>query len=71
MNKDVTAQVDFGFPDDEFLPLLKCICGEMFAHWEYCLSIDKDDLRECPTCGVELYFEFIVKVYQVIDEEEI
>ena len=68
MNKDVTAQVDFGFPDDEFLSLLKCVCGETFTYWEHCLSIYEDSPKECPTCGVKLYFESVVRIYQVIDE---
>ena len=69
MDKDVTSLVDFGFSDDEFLPLLECVCGEKFGYWEHCLSIYRDDPKECPKCGVKLYFEFSVKVYQVIDEE--
>ena len=70
MDKDVTSLVDFGFSDDEYLPLLKCICGKKFDYWQHQLSIYRDDPLGCSTCGAKLYFEFAVKVYQVIDEEE-
>jgi len=68
MSKDVTAQVDFGNSDDEFLPLLECVCGEKFDYWEHCLSIYEDDPKACPKCGIKLYFRNAVKVYQVEHE---
>ena len=73
MNKDVTSLVDFGFSDEESLPLLKCVCGEKFDYWEHQLGVYEDNPTECTKCGIKLYFEFAVKVYQVegdIDERE-
>ena len=68
MNKDVTAQVDFGNSDDECLPITKCVCGTKFGHWDFVISIYKDDPYECPECGAKLYFRNAVKVYQVNHE---
>ena len=69
MDKDVTAQVDFGNPDDECLPITSCVCGAKFPVWSEILSIYKDDPWECPKCGAGLYFGNRVRVYQVVEEE--
>jgi hypothetical protein len=34
MEKDVTEKMKFGFSDDEYLPIEKCICGREFPAWE-------------------------------------
>ena len=65
---DVTDQVDFGWPDDECLPMKKCGCGATWALWEWdglLLSIYKDDPRECPECGRKFYWESHIKVFEV------
>lgn len=63
--KDVTDLVDFGNSEDEYLPMLKCICGQKFGMWEHSISIYKDDAVECPNCGKRLFFRSSIKVYQV------
>lgn len=65
--KDVTDIVDFQNPDDELLPVTKCVCGFKFDSWEFTISIYKDDPYECPDCGAKLFFRNAVRVYQVIE----
>ena len=50
-DKDVTKQVDFGNPDDEFLPLTKCICRKEYEMWENSISIYRDSADKCDSCG--------------------
>ena len=68
MNEDVTSKVYFGWSDDEFLPITKCVCGAKFEMWEYSISIYKTDAFKCPKCGVGLYFRPSIKVYKVSHE---
>lgn len=64
--KNVTKLVSFENPDDEVLPLTKCICGYEFYPWEYIISIYKDDPKKCKYCGAKLYFANSIQVYQVM-----
>ena len=66
--KDVTKDVDFQNPDDEVLPLTKCVCGHTFHAWDFIISIYSDEPRVCDYCGAKLYFANTIQVYQVIDE---
>ena len=62
---DVTDKVDFQNPDDEVLPLTRCICGAAFKPWDEIVSIYRDNPWVCPTCGAKLIFSNSVRVYQV------
>ncbi len=62
---DVTDQVDFQNPDDESMPLTRCVCGKRFAPWDQIISIYGDSPWECPECGVKLVFRNAVRVYRV------
>lgn len=63
--KDITDQVDFGFSDDEYLPLTKCACGALFDMWEFTLHLDQDSPTKCPKCGRKMFFCVSVRVYEV------
>ena len=62
---DVTDKVDFQNPDDESLPLTRCVCGASFAPWEQIISIYGDLPWECPKCAAKLVFRNAVRIYQV------
>jgi len=66
--EDVTYDVDFTNPDDEYMPIIQCVCGEKFPNWHYVISIYPDNAHECPYCGAKLYFRQSIRVYQVIEE---
>ena len=70
INKDVTTMVDFGSPDDECLPIFKCICGKVFEEWSEVISIYEDDPWACPECMREYFFTSTVKVFQVVEESK-
>ena len=65
MKVDVTDQVDFGNPDDEALPLRKCVCGQTFGLWDLIISIYEEAATECPHCHRKFIFSQSVRVYQV------
>jgi hypothetical protein len=65
MPLDVTPEVCFANPDDECLPLLKCVCGKQFELWAEIVSIYPDDPWKCPECHRHLYFRNTITVYQV------
>lgn len=65
MNVDVTDKVDFDNPDDECLPLTKCVCGEKFQPWEFIISIYEDAQGSCEKCGRKFFFRNAIRVYQV------
>lgn len=62
---DVTTLVDFNNPDDECLPITKCVCGEKFPTWKFVISIYSDIPKSCPKCGRKFYFRNAVRVFQV------
>lgn len=65
---DVTDKVDFGNPDDEFLPMTKCVCGHKWDMWGgFTISIYRDSASECPKCNRKFYFRQSIRVYQVED----
>ncbi|KKM40390.1 hypothetical protein LCGC14_1563890 [marine sediment metagenome] len=67
---DVTAEVDFGWNDDETLPLTKCVCGEKWGAWSGpLLGIEKDYPTECPNCGRKLYWTTRIRVLEITDQE--
>ena len=65
MPLDVTAQVSFGNPDDECLPLYKCVCGKKFEPWGAIVGVDQDGAWQCDDCGRQLYFRNALTVYEV------
>lgn len=67
--KDVTNKVEFGWNDDEALPIGKCVCGHEFKPWEFHISIYDDNPDVCPYCGAKLFFRSDIRVYQVIENE--
>jgi len=62
---DVTDQVEFNNPDDELLPLTKCVCGKTFESWDFNIGVYDDMPTECSNCGRKFVFENNVKVFQV------
>ena len=66
MNKDITTQVDFDNPDDELLPLTKCVCGQKFESWEFTISIYDKNPTTCPSCKRGLFFRQAIRVYEVL-----
>lgn len=67
---DVTDLVDFGNPNDECIPLTKCICGETFDLWDAIVNIYREDAWQCPWCGIKYYFRNSVHIYMVQEEEK-
>jgi len=66
---DITSEVQFGAPDDGYLPLMKCKCGEEFDYWEFVLSIYPKDPAVCPKCGRRMFFKQMITVYEVVEKE--
>lgn len=66
MHKDVTQKTQFGNPDDEALPLLKCVCGRTFSSWELVLSMYEDDPEIMPCCGRKLFFRQSIRILEVV-----
>jgi len=65
MDRDVTSLVDFNNNDDEYLPIIKCVCGATFESWTFNISIYPDTAYSCPNCGRRLYFTLGIRVYEV------
>jgi hypothetical protein len=61
----VTALCRFGNPDDESLPLRRCVCGQAFADWRLNLSVYAEDPLTMECCGRKLYFSQKITVYEV------
>ena len=66
---DVTQDVSFQNPDDEALPLVKCVCGHKWEPWEFIISIYQDMPEECPYCGTKYFFKNLIHVYRVDNKE--
>ncbi len=62
---DVTDQVHYTWPDDESLPITKCVCGATFPAWEFTISIYADQAYQCPNCGRKLFYRNAIKVFEV------
>ncbi len=62
---DVIDKVDFQNPDDEALPLTRCVCGANFDPWQEVVGIYRDSPWVCPACGAKLVFANAVRVYQL------
>ena len=68
MSEDVTDQVEFGWNDEECMPITKCVCGANFEAWAYIISIYEEGPYRCRKCGVGLYFRPAIRVYKVNHE---
>ena len=68
MSEDVTDQVEFGWNDEECMPITKCVCGALFKLWNHVINIYEEDPVKCPKCGVGLYFRPAIWVYKVNHE---
>ena len=66
---DVSAQCRFDNPDDECLPLTRCVCGVDHPSWEVVLSVYADDPQIMPCCGRKLYFAQSITVFEVVAPE--
>ena len=67
MDKDITNLVEIDNNDNEFVPLLKCVCGQQYKAWDFTISIYRDDPAECAICHRKLYCRIGVKVYEVVE----
>lgn len=65
---DVTEQMRFENPDDEHLPIIKCVCGYNFEPWHFIISIYDEFPSECPVCERKFFFRNAIRIYQVVDE---
>ena len=63
---DITDKVAFGLNDGEFLPFMKCACGETFEPWNFILGMDSDPdyPKECPNCKRKMWFSVEIRVYE-------
>ena len=69
MEIDVTDKIRFGFNNDEYLPITKCVCGENYCMGEWWIHIDPEaELSTCDKCGAKFYFKLSTRVIQVIDD---
>ena len=60
--------VKLGNPDDEYAPVLKCVCGVSYPMWEQIISIYAADADPMPCCGRRFYFRQTVTVFEVPNE---
>ena len=67
---DVTNQTEADFPDEEIMPLRKCICGKLYESWAQVISIYPDHITPMPCCGAKLYWVPAWKVMQVDEQKE-
>ena len=63
-HKDVSDLCDWQNPDDESLPLTKCVCGATFTPWTVRLSVYADDPHVMSCCGRRLHFSNHVRIYE-------
>lgn len=66
MDKDISNDCTWRFPDDELLPLTRCPCGRTWGAWEFNISIYREDAVKCQ-CGRRLYFTQTITVWEVVD----
>jgi hypothetical protein len=64
---NVTALVEYGMSDGEFLPILQCVCGKKYTPWDESISTYEDVPVIMKCCGRKLYWVMNAKVYEVID----
>lgn len=67
-DRDVTERVQLADnPDDELVPLARCVCGKTFERWHLTISIDRECTGPMPCCGRRLYFQNHVRVFEVTE----
>lgn len=64
VDRDITAEVEFGDSDGESLPLTRCACGKKYDFYDCVLSIYRDMPTSC-ACGRQLYFSNRITVYEI------
>ena len=64
-NIDVTDKMRFDNPDDELLPITRCVCGEEFISWDFIISIYDDEPYSCDKCGRKFFFRQSIRIYSV------
>lgn len=64
---DVTKDLDWNNPDDECLPVTKCVCGAEFSPWKFFISIYDDTPYACPKCGSKFFWRSSIKIFQVVE----
>lgn len=62
---DITDKVEFGWNDDEALPLTRCVCGKKWNTWDFILGVEKDYPTECPSCGRRLFWSTHIRVFEI------
>jgi hypothetical protein len=67
---DVTSRVAYELPDDEMLPITKCVCGKEIDLWHKTLSIYPDNIHPMECCGAKLYWVPALRVMQIKEEDE-
>ncbi|MCP4990874.1 MAG: hypothetical protein GY928_33985 [Colwellia sp.] len=68
--EDVTHLVEVGQQGDEHITFLKCVCGAKYEHWDFLLSIYREDPNQCAKCFRWFYYTTDVKVFQVVNYKE-
>ena len=69
VTEDVTNKVRFLNNDDEYLPIVQCICGKKFNPWDFIISIYPTDPTECPKCSRKLFFKLNIQVFEIMEEK--
>ena len=65
-SKDVTRLVEFSYPDEESLPITKCVCGARFDLWDFVIDAEwEKEKYSCPVCNTKLCWTQTITVYQV------
>jgi hypothetical protein len=68
---DVTDKTDFGFNDDEVLPLTQCVCGTKFAPWAAILHLPSEEPWQCPNCQAKLTFRVTIRVFKITNNPNV
>ncbi len=56
MSEHRFPEFSYANPDDEMLPITKCLCGATFKAWEMNVSVYRDDPTTMPCCGRRVYW---------------
>jgi hypothetical protein len=64
---NVTKDVDWELPDDEYLPITRCVCGAKYTPWDFTISIYpfEDSAGKCRACGAMFHFVNSITVFQI------
>lgn len=60
MAEDVTDKVELGYCDDDYLRIIKCVCG-YYEGFTIDNQLDRDDeFNRCPKCNKAFWFKIHV-----------